>query len=529
MMIRLTGTSAAPGLAAGQLVHLTDAQRAPRARGTPEAERAALSAAVAEARAALAALAAKERSEDARAILAFQVELLQDGELPSFAQEAIEKCNTADSAWQTTLQAEIADYESSSFPYFRARAADLADLRDRVLDALCGAAAAPIPAGAIVVADDLAPSRFLATEWDGGGIVLRRGSATSHVAILARSRGVPMLVGVDTGRVNGHGEALLDGEEGVLVLDPDARERRSFERRQVALAARVAEESTYLARDATTACGERVRILINVARPEELQTLDPAHTDGIGLVRTEFLFHGRDRLPDEEEQYQVYRRIIEWAQGRPVTIRTLDAGGDKPVPGLTLEGESNPFLGVRGVRLSLRRPEVLTVQLRALARAATAGELKIMVPMVATPDELARCRALLVHAVAELDAQGIPARRAPLGMMVEVPVAAVEIDRFDADFYSIGSNDLIQYLNAVSRDAPELAYLARPTSGLWRLIRGVCAHGERTGREVSLCGDLASDPRCVPALLECGLRTLSVTPASIGAVKKVVARHETHK
>ena len=528
-MIRLTGTSAAPGLAAGRLVQLAQAQRGARKPGTPEMERAALAAAATEARRMLAALAAKEASTEARAILAFQIELLQESELPGIASEAIDQGATADSAWQSTLEAEIADYESSSFPYFRARAADLCDLRDRVLDALSGASSEPIAPGTIVAADDLAPSRFLATDWSGGGIVLHRGSATSHVAILARSKGVPMLVGIDTGRLNGHREALLDAEEGVLVLDPDPQERSAFEHRRAAHAARVAEESTFLTKDATTASGERVRILINVARPEDLTPLDPTHTDGIGLVRTEFLFHGRERLPGEDEQYRVYRRIVEWAQGRPVTIRTLDAGGDKPVPGLTLEGESNPFLGVRGVRLSLRRPEVFAVQLRALARAATAGPLKIMIPMVATPDELARCRALLVHAVAELDAQGVPARRAPLGMMVEVPVAAVEIERFDADFYSIGSNDLIQYLNAVSRDESELAYLARPSSGLWHLIRGVCAHGVRTGREVSLCGDLASDPRCVPALLECGLRVLSVVPGAIGGVKKAVARYETRK
>jgi phosphotransferase system enzyme I (PtsI) len=169
----------------------------------------------------------------------------------------------------------------------------------------------------------------------------------------------------------------------------------------------------------------------------------------------------------------------------------------------------------------------LGVQLRALARAAVAGPLKIMVPMVTTPDEFARCRALLVHAAAELDAKGIPARRPPLGMMVEVPVAALEIERFDADFYSIGSNDLIQYLNAVSRDAAELAALGRPSSGLWRLIRAICEHGRRTRREVTLCGDLASDPRAVPALLECGLRALSVVPSAIASVKAAVARQET--
>jgi len=526
-MIRLAGTAAAPGLAAGRLVRLAAAERAARRHGTPEEERAALTTAVAAARDALAALAERNPGEEASGILAFQIELLQEGELPGIAYEAIAKGGTAEAAWQAALEAEIVDYESSTFPYFRARASDLRDLRERVLEALFGSGNEPIPTGAIVAADDLAPSRFLATDWDGGGIVLRRGSATSHVAILARSRGVPMLVGIDTARLDGHREALLDAEEGVLVLDPDARERSEFERRRAAHAARLAEEAVHLARDATTASGERVRVLINIAGPDDLAAVDPAHTDGVGLMRTEFMFHGREQLPGEEEQYRAYRRVVEWAQDRPVTIRTLDAGGDKPVPGLTLEGESNPFLGVRGVRLSLRRPEVLGVQLRALARAAVAGPLKIMVPMVTTPDEFARCRALLVHAAAELDARGIPARRPPLGMMVEVPVAALEIERFDADFYSIGSNDLIQYLNAVSRDAAELAALGRPSSGLWRLIRAICEHGRRTRREVTLCGDLASDPRAVPALLECGLRALSVVPSAIASVKAAVARQET--
>src|SRR5206468_10543041 len=165
------------------------------------------------------------------------------------------------------------------------------------------------------------------------------------------------------------------------------------------------------------------------------------HTDGIGLVRTEFLFQGRDRLPDEEEQFQAYRRILEWARGRPVIIRTLDAGGDKPIPGLTRSGECNPFLGIRGVRLSLRHPEVFQVQLRALARAAAHGALKIMVPMVTVPEELARCRTMLNEAIAQLPVSSRPALRPALGMMVEVPAAALSLQRFDAEFYSIGSND----------------------------------------------------------------------------------------
>jgi phosphotransferase system enzyme I (PtsI) len=523
----VSAVPASPGLAAGRLVRFAAASRAPRRPGTPDEERGALLAAIAAAREGLAVLAGKNRNSVAEEILVFQLELLDDGTLTEPVLEAIAKGAAADAAWERALAAEIDDFAAASDAYFRGRAADLCDLRDRVLERLCGTVSEPLPRGAIVVAEELAPSQFLATDWNGGGLVLHRGSATSHVAILARARGVPMLVGVDPAQLNGHREALLDAAEGVLVLDPDASTRAAFERRRAEHAAQATQERAFLAREARTGAGERVRVMINVGDPQELESIDPAHADGIGLVRTEFLFHGRARLPDEEEQLQVYRRIAAWARGRPVTIRTLDAGGDKPIAGLTRDAESNPFLGVRGVRLALRRPDVFHVQLRALARAAVAGNLKIMVPMVTTPHELARCREMFRHALAELAAEGIAAAPAPLGMMVEVPVAALEAERFEADFYSIGSNDLIQYLNAASRDEPELAPLARPSAGLWRLVREICEKGLRAGREVSLCGDLASDPRFAPALLDCGLRTFSVAPAALAAVKAALARHGT--
>jgi len=190
---------------------------------------------------------------------------------------------------------------------------------------------------------------------------------------------------------------------------------------------------------ALTARGEPVRVMINVTGLAELGAIDPAEVDGIGLMRTEFLFQGRDGLPTEEEQYQIYRRMLQWAAGRPVTIRTLDAGGDKPIAGLTPEGDLNPFLGVRGVRLSLRHLDVFGAQLRALARAAVAGNLKVMIPMVTVPEELGQCRALLGQAVDELRREGQDAQMPPLGMMVEVPAAALTIEDFDADFFSIAA------------------------------------------------------------------------------------------
>ncbi len=523
-MLRLVGTPASPGLACGPIFRLEAVEHKARRLASTDAERQAIAAAMSSAQRALAELSQNAADEEAAAILAFQLALLEDEEITRPTNAGIDAGEPADAAWRQVMDALVEDYEAAEDSYFQGRAADLRDLRDRVLDALLGGAQQVIPPGAIVMAEDLAPSRFLAVDWGEGGLVLQRGGTTGHVAILARSRGVPMLVGVDLSRIEPCDEALLDAHEGSLVLGPDAPSRHDFERRRAVHAERVRADALHLSPEARMANGDRVQVLINVARPEELSRVDPEHVDGIGLVRTEFLFHAREQLPDEEEQYRVYRYIAKWAAGRAVTIRTLDAGGDKPIPGLTRSGESNPFLGVRGVRLSLRRPEVLKVQLRALARAAVHGNVKVMVPMVALPDELAQCRLLLAQAVRELLANGVQAALPALGMMVEVPAAALSIADFDADFYSIGSNDLLQYLMAASRDEPELATLASPGPAFWRLLKEMAQHGRDTRREVSLCGDLASDVRHIPELLRCGLRALSVAPASLAAVKAAVRR-----
>ena len=236
------------------------------------------------------------------------------------------------------------------------------------------------------------------------------------------------------------------------------------------------------------------------------------------------LFHAPGGLPDEEAQCQAYRRIVVWADGRPVTIRTLNAGGDKPIEGVTMDGESNPFLGVRGIRLSLRNPALFRVQLRALARASVAGDLRIMLPMVTVPAELEAARKLLDETLESLAHDNVPAGRPRLGIMIEVPAAAIAIDQFDADFFSIGSNDLTQYVTAAGRDIGAVADLADPTNpAVLRLIALVVKHGRETGREVSLCGDAGGDPRAIGALLRAGLRSLSVAPGSVGAAKRAIA------
>jgi phosphoenolpyruvate-protein phosphotransferase (PTS system enzyme I) len=523
--LQLAGTPASPGLARGRLVVLSEAVGARQAHPDPEAEAAGLLSALAAASAELQRLIDTSRDGEAQAILEFQVAMLDDEVLAAPAFAAIEDGVPADRAWASTMAEQIAEYRDARDPYFRARGADLCDMRDRVLRHLAGGSEQAIPVGAIVVAADLGPSRFLEIPWRGGGIALYAGSASSHVAMLARARGVPMIVGLSPGDLSEHQEALLDADNGTLVASPDPATTAIFLANHREAERARAVEAVHLAPPAVLANGERVRVLLNVADVAELDGLDPEHCDGIGLVRTELLFHRPGGLPNEDEQFAAYRRIVEWAQGRPVTVRTLDAGGDKPIPGYTLQRESNPFLGVRGVRLSLRHPAVLKTQLRALARAAALGPLKVMVPMVTRPLELDAVRRLLEQAGHALRLEGVPAALPSLGMMVEVPAAAIAVDLFDADFLSIGSNDLIQYVSACGRDSDELGALQDPLQpAVLRLIRNIVEHGAARGIEVSLCGDMAAEIPCLEALLEVGLRTVSVAPAALARVKAAIAR-----
>src|SRR5712692_11784799 len=490
---RIEGRSAAPGIALGPLVRLAPVKHDVRQHRSAAEEHQALVDALAASQADLSVLAREVADAEAGAILSFQIALLEDDHLAAPAFTLIAGGEATSRAWSAAIDPEIASYDAADDPYFRARASDLRDLRDRVLRHLAGEVDQTVPSGVIVAADDMPPSMFLATDWRDGGLVLRRGSPSSHVAILARSRGVPMIVGVDVDHLENGTDALLDGEAGLLIIDPDTDTRAVYcQRRAEQSEARQAVAA--FNGPALTASGELVRVMINVTGLAELEDLDPAHVDGIGLMRTEFLFQGREKLPTEEEQYQIYRRMVEWAAGKPVTIRTLDAGGDKPITGLTQAGDINPFLGVRGVRLSLRHLDVFRLQLRALARAAVAGNLKVMIPMVTVPEELDRCRTLLEQVLEELRREGQEARLPPLGMMVEVPAAALTIEDFNADFFSIGSNDLIQYTAAASRDEPQLAELARPSRAVFGLIGHVVKHADSSGREASLCGDLAGDP-----------------------------------
>ncbi|MBR1148653.1 phosphoenolpyruvate--protein phosphotransferase [Bradyrhizobium sp. AUGA SZCCT0431] len=526
--MHLIGRTASPGLAIGPVTMLTASVTRRTASNDPTQEAAALRAAIDGARAEIAEQVKTIQGEVAD-ILEFQVAMLEDDALADAAFKAISTGIAADQAWRSALDAEIAGYRSAEDEYFRARAADVVDIRDRVLAHLSGVdAVARIAGGSIVAADDITPSIFLAADWShGGAIALTGGSPSSHVAMLARSRGTPMVVGLGPLLWNGQPPALalVDGDAGTVIVDPEPETRRQFEQRMVAANAAQAAADAGRVAPAYTADGRRIAVLLNVTGPEDLAGLDPAICDGIGLVRTEFLFEASHGLPDEDTQYEVYRRILEWAEGRPVTIRTLDAGGDKPIAGLTVDGESNPFLGLRGIRLSLARPEVFSVQLRALARAAVHGVLKVMLPMIAVPTELDRAGVMLDAEVAALTAKGIACARPPLGIMIEVPAAALCAEDFGAAFYSIGSNDLTQYTMAAARDIGAVADLndAGHPAVLALIARTVEAARKRDV-EVSLCGDAAADIRLTTALLATGLTSLSVASVTVARLKAAIAK-----
>jgi len=529
---RYAGRSASAGIAIGSLVKAGTLEISGlQSQGDPAEEEAALRAAMTKAATDLETLA-DVASGDGADILAFQIEMLMD---PALIEDVLIKIvdgQAAVEAWGTGLQEQIDGYEKADDDYFRARASDLDDLKDRVERALSGSkdAAPDLVRGAILLGRDLTPSRFLALDFEKlGGIALQLGSVNSHVSMLARARGLPMMVGLGEPIDHigeGGDEAIIDADENLLVVAPTATTRQSYQDKLSAAKdqARIAVASKH--QPAITKDDQQVDVLINVDDPTAVDDDTLNASDGVGLLRTEFLFMGRADLPDEDEQYHVYRDLLDRLDGRPAIIRTLDIGGDKPLPGVMKTNEANPFLGLRGIRFCLAHEALFKVQVRALLRSATSRSLKVMLPMICKPSEIQQANAIFKTCLGELRAEGLAADMPPIGIMIETPASAIAIDHLDAAFYSIGSNDLIQYVMAAARDATgPVADLLDPTHpAIDRLITHVVAHGRASGKEVSLCGDMASDPSLLPLLLHAGLSKISVAPASLGRIKSEIAQ-----
>ena len=472
------------------------------------------------------------------AILDAHLLFLSDEELLEPARLAIfEHGRTGSRAWSEAGEAMAERYRALEDDYMRARAEDVLGVARRVLLKLAGGGPGgpAISAPGILVTDTLAPSD--AAELDPSeveGIATAGGGPTSHSAILARSLGIPAVVGLglEVLEVEEGAPLLLDGDAGLLFVAPEPEvvrvylERRERDERMRREAAARAHEP------AETGDGRTIEVAANAGSTKDAAAAVEAGADGIGLLRTEFLFLDRATLPTEDEQYAAYLEIAETLAGRPLTLRTLDAGADKPLPGLAEPPEDNPFLGVRGIRLGLRRPEVLRVQLRAALRVASRHPVRVMFPMVATLDELRAARAIAEACRAEIAAEEGPPPEGNLqvGMMVEVPSAALMAERFvdEVDFFSIGTNDLSQYTLAADRGNERVAGMADPLHPtVLRLVAEVARAGRDRGLWVGVCGEAAGDLLAVPLFVGLGVTELSVAPPSVAVVKQVVRSLDT--
>jgi multiphosphoryl transfer protein len=519
----MRGVAASSGIAIGpaRLIVAQEPAVADEPAGVPAEERARLDAARAAVRAELAAthaaVAQRAGGEEAE-IFKAQALLLDDTALTDPAARGIDGGASAASAWQDAAQAAAAAFRGLDDPYLRERAVDVEDVARRVLAQLAGTAAGAATHGAgIVIADELTPGEAAGLDpADAWAVATARGGATSHAAILARALGIPAVVGLGDGvlAIPEGTQLILDGEQGTLAVEPDAGAIAEQERRRTAEAA---ERERLLARAAEPGAlgdGRRIEVFANVGSAEEARIAVEHGAEGVGLLRTEFLFLDRATPPDEDEQAAALSAVAEALQGRPLIVRTLDAGADKPLPFLRQPAEDNPFLGVRGIRLALAEPELLRTQLRAIARVAREQPVKVMFPMVATLDELLAARALLDEARGDV--------RLEAGVMVEVPALALQANEIapHVDFFSIGTNDLAQYTMAAERGNAALAgLLDRSLPAVLALIAHVTAAAAAHGRWVGVCGELAGDPRAAVLLAGLGVSELSMAASRIPAVK----------
>jgi phosphotransferase system enzyme I (PtsI) len=467
------------------------------------------------------------------AIFDVQRSILDDDALINDVEELIRQNLGAEKAFEITMFEWSQKFSRAAHPMLREKVGDLKDVEIRVLTLLLDLpdhdpVDLPKGAKAILVTHDLTPSLTVQLDRDAiVAIATDAGTRTSHVAILARSLGLPAIVGLRTAtqELSGGETAILDGSTGLLAINPTADEVAAYKERARQEAVAEEELRQLATLEAVTTDGVRITLRANVDLPEEAELAATSGAEGVGLMRTEFLVVGRATMPDEEEQYKAYTRVVKAFNGRPVVIRTFDVGGDKlPVGGYPTE--PNPFLGWRAIRMCLDQPEIFSVQLRALLRAAVHGDVHIMLPLVVTVDEVRAARALLDQAAADLEKRGVQFRRdVPLGVMIETPAAAVAAETFidDVSFFSIGTNDLVQYTLAVDRGNANLATRFTPLHpAVLRLIGRTVDTARDNGLDVAVCGEMASQPLMAFALIGLGVRQLSVAPRSVPLVKRIV-------
>ena len=533
----LAGLPASPGVAVGPARHLNppvlEVPSGPS--GEPKEEWAAFEAAIDATRMEISATrvtVAARAGEQSAAIFDAHLQFLEDEELIGPVRSAIlDGARGAGEAWKRAVDRMAETWRSLDDPYLRERAADVEAVGSQVLAHLVGGTSArPSLAGrGVLIAADLTPADTAGLDPAiVAGIATALGGPTSHSAILARSLGIPAVVGL--GRpvmeIAEGAIVIVDGEQGTVRSDPQPAQIAEAERRAESFRASEAAARAESDRPAVTRDGTSIEVLANVGQPGDVEIALETGAEGVGLLRTEFLFIGRDTMPSEQEQEAAYRGIAVALAGRPLIVRTLDVGGDKPLPYLPMPAEANPFLGLRGLRLGLARPDVLRTQLRAILRVAADHPVKVMFPMVTSVAEVRAAKGLVEEARREVeDAGGRVPSHLEVGIMVEVPAAALAAERFApvVDFFSIGTNDLTQYTLAAERGNERVAGFADALHpAVLRLIRMTVRGAQSHGRMVGVCGEVAGDPAAVPILLGLGVGELSAAPPAVPRVKRAV-------
>ncbi|AKA71463.1 phosphoenolpyruvate--protein phosphotransferase [Clostridium scatologenes] len=477
--------------------------------------------------------AEKEMGADKAAVFESHMMLLDDPEFAGAVDIAIEndKIN-AEKALENVSTMYAGIFEAMEDEYMRERGADVKDVSKRILANLAGKISADseeMEANTIIVAHDLTPSDT--AQLDKSKVIAfltNIGGRTSHSAIMARTLEIPAVVGLNdiTTSVKNGDTVVVDGNEGTVIINPDDNTVKEYEAKIEAYEKEKGELKKLISVKTVTKAGKRVEVAGNIGKPQDVHQVLENGGDAIGLFRTEFLYMDRNDMPTEEEQFDAYKYAVEKMEGRSVVIRTLDIGGDKKLPYLPLPEEMNPFLGYRAIRLCLDRKDIFKVQLRALLRASAFGNLKIMFPMIASLEEFLQAKKVLNECMEELKEEG-KAFNAELetGIMVEIPAAAVCADELakHVDFFSIGTNDLIQYTLAADRMNEKISYLYNPMHpAVLKLIKMTIEAAHKEGKWCGMCGEMAGDEKAIPTLVEYGLDEFSMSASSILKAKQLI-------